>query len=332
MKFYNTKNPKEKPSIITLIYGEGGAGKTTFGSTAPNPLIIDFENGAKFLGMRDIDVDVARVEKWADLAEIKEKHMDNYDTIVLDPIGEMMEKLKDHMVRTKGSKHVQVSDKSPTMAGWGWLKKTMRNTLKRLRDSGKHVIIVAHVEEKEDEQRMIKRPKIQTKLSNELIALVDIVGYMKKVVTTDEETGEEVKRVVVVDPDSDKFIAKDRNGQLPTYMKPHFDEILNAYYGSGYFNDLPDENEKKETKKRKVVEEDKDPEESEEGVVEPEGPDYSKWTKKELKEECRERDLKVSGNKDDLVARIEQDDIPVVEDEPNEKIKKQKEALKKKMK
>lgn len=40
-------------------------------------------------------------------------------------------------------------------------------------------------------------------------------------------------------------------------------------------------------------------------------PPYVEWTVEDLKEECRTRELAVSGNKADLVARLEQDDALV---------------------
>lgn len=41
---------------------------------------------------------------------------------------------------------------------------------------------------------------------------------------------------------------------------------------------------------------------------------YSLWTNDELREELKARDLKVSGNKDELVARLEQDDAAEEDD------------------
>ena len=72
----------------------------------------------------------------------------------------------------------------------------MRKFIKGMRDMGKHMIIVAHVEEEKDEGRMIKRPKIMTKISEELINLVDIVGYM----TTVRDGENNDKRAIYVQP------------------------------------------------------------------------------------------------------------------------------------
>jgi len=207
-----------------LLYGDGGVGKTTFATTAPKPIIADCEGGTKYLGRRGINCDVAQISAWHDMnftdgfgSLVKG---DTYETVIIDPIGELMDKLKRHLVGMKDSKLVQ-RDGSPTMAGWGFLKKTMRDYIKFLRDSGKHVIIIAHVDEKMDEEKLVKRPMVETKLSTELVNIVDIVAYM----TVIERDGVE-KRVLVVDPSSDKYTAKDRTGALEKYVYPDFKQII----------------------------------------------------------------------------------------------------------
>ncbi len=212
-----------------LIYGSGGVGKSTFGSTAPNPILADCENGAKYFGLRSIAMDIALIEKWSDMKEFATlAASDKYQTVVIDPIGELMEKLKAFMIGQNDAKLVQ-RDGSPTAAGWGWLKQTLRAYLKIMRDSGKHVILVAHVDEKPDEQRLVKRPQVQTKLSDEIMNMVDIVGYMEVV-----NRGEESKRVIYVQK-TDSFEAKDRTGQLGNMVPPDFGLILKAVHGTEKF-------------------------------------------------------------------------------------------------
>lgn len=62
MKVFNSLDPAEKPSILMVVYGEGGVGKTTFAATAPRPIIADCENGSKYFGLRGIESDVALIE------------------------------------------------------------------------------------------------------------------------------------------------------------------------------------------------------------------------------------------------------------------------------
>ena len=57
--------------------------------------------------------------------------------------------------------------------------------------------------------------------------MVDIVGYMT---TVNDESGD-TKRVIIVDPASDKFVAKDRTGRLGKYIEPDFTKIVDGVRG-----------------------------------------------------------------------------------------------------
>lgn len=231
MKIHNTGDATVKPSIVMLVYGQGGVGKTTFCATAPNPIIADCENGAKYFGLRGIKVDVAEISGWPDINEFyKYVSKSDHETIVVDPIGELMEKLKIHLVSSNNKKFVQ-SDGSLTMNGWGEMKDRMRQFIKSARDLNKHLIIVAHVEEKDDEGKLIKRPKIMTKMSEELVAMVDVVGFMEVVKTVDANGDAVEKRIIRVQP-SDKYESKDRTGQLGGIIEPDFTKIINACQGT----------------------------------------------------------------------------------------------------
>jgi phage nucleotide-binding protein len=282
MEIVNTSDQKQQPPIQMVVYGEGGVGKTTFAAKAPNVVIADCETGTKYLGSRGIDVDVAPIKEWMDFVEfIRVVRKSDYETVVIDPIGELMDKLQNHMLDNKGGKLVQ-SDGSPTMAGWGWLKRTMRQSLKTLRDTRKNVVIVAHVDEKEDEDRMIKRPLLQTKLSEELINMVDVVAFMT--VIEDKDNPEKSKRVLICDPESDKYVVKDRTGTLDRYEKPDWDSLLVKINGSDFWSEeAKDETPEEESETKPETKPDEESmddvvdefEEESDSKNEPEQPDIS---------------------------------------------------------
>lgn len=227
LKITNTGDPTQKPPLVMVVYGEGGVGKTTFASTAPHPILADCENGAKYLGLRGIKIDVAQINTWSDMSEfVQVAKSGKYETIVIDPLGELMDKIKRAIVATRDTKLVQ-KDGSLTMAGWGYLKKTFRDYLKLLRDSGFNVLLIGHLEEVNDDGRILKRIKIETKISDDVVNMVDVVGYM----TVSQEEGE-TRRVIIVDPGNDKYVAKDRTGQLGKMIPPNFTAILEACQGT----------------------------------------------------------------------------------------------------
>lgn len=320
MKITNSKDSNIKPPIHMIVYGEPGIGKTTFAAESSNAILFDCERGTKYLGLRGIDIDIGHVQDYEDARQgiYKIVKGDKYDTVIIDPVGELMDKIKQDITGGKNSKLVQ-SDGTPTMAGWGMMKEKFISLLKWLRDSGKNVIVVAHVEEKEDEGRIVKRPKIQTKVSEDMIGMFDIVGYMQ--MGRDKEGNKH--RIITVDPESDKFVAKDRTGQLiPHYdsihiPEPDFDEIVEVC--SGGAGDWSKEKKEKSKKKKIETKEEKETEEPEE-KEEPKELDEDKvkdmkdqlkesFTKKRLKQMAENRDLKVSGNKDELADRIARDQL-----------------------
>lgn len=288
MKRYNTGDSQVKPPVVMLVYGQGGVGKTTFGASAPNPILMDCENGAKYFGLRGIELDVAVIESWKDVEEFyKEVKASDYDTVVIDPIGELMEKLKTHMVSQRNAKLV-MRDGTPTIAGWGWMKDKMRSFIKATRDLGKHVVIVAHVSEKEDDGRVVKRPMIMTKISEELINIVDVVGWMTTVASEGEE-----KRVIYIQP-SDRYEAKDRTGQLGGVIEPDFSKIVDACQGNKAFAWSSDKAKKAEEKKSSKKE---TPEKPQEAPEEPKEPETTEEPKKPAK--------KTTGTKKDAQDKLD---------------------------
>lgn len=243
MEIKNTKEYPTVQSLVMLVYGMGGVGKTTFASTFPKPLLLDFENGAKYFGERGIEVDVAVFKNWLSIKDKQELAtvIEKYETVIVDPIGEAMEKLLNDPEVAKGQKYRQASG-DLTMAGWGQVKKEMRNFIKWLRDSGKNIVLVAHVDEKDDEGRIIRRPLIATKISDELITMVDVVGYM----TVITQEGEQ-KRVISVDASDEKIVSKDRTGKLGRYVKPDYQFIHGLLAGDKKTS--ASEKKKKPTKK-----------------------------------------------------------------------------------
>jgi hypothetical protein len=60
MDIVNTKDYPKVANLVMMVYGMGGVGKTSFAATWPKPLLLDFENGAKYFGERGIEIDVAK--------------------------------------------------------------------------------------------------------------------------------------------------------------------------------------------------------------------------------------------------------------------------------
>jgi hypothetical protein len=210
MLIENTAQIKAEDNLVMIVYGKGGVGKTTFAASAPKTLILDFENGTKYLGERGLRADVARFSAWLNAKDKDDllKVLPNYQTIVIDPLGEAMEKLID-CSDIKG-KQYRTGDGGLTMAGWGEVKKQMRNFIKFLRDTGKNVIIVSHVAEIKTEQGLEHRIQVATKLSDEIPNMVEIISYMGL-----QKKEDELVRVLYTPAQGGSFDSKDRSGRVP---------------------------------------------------------------------------------------------------------------------
>ena len=214
MTIENTNTIKPEGNLVMIVYGKGGAGKTTFAASAPRPLILDFENGTKYLGERGISVDVVRMKEWFTQQDLNElaAMLNTHDTVVIDPLGEAMEKLIN--CKDIRGKQYRQSDGSLTMSGWGEVKKQMRGFIKWLRDSGKHVIIVSHVSEIQTEQGLEKRIQVATKLSDEIPNMVDVISYLSI-----QKQDENFARVLYTPAQGGLFDSKDRTGRVPMVVE-----------------------------------------------------------------------------------------------------------------
>jgi phage nucleotide-binding protein len=214
MTVEKTKDIDPGKNIVMVVYSRGGVGKTTFGASAPNAIVFDFENGTKYLGERGINVDVVRMNKWFSTDEKNQLPgmVKNYDSIVIDPLGEAMDKLIDS-AEINGKKY-RATDGSPTMAGWGEIKKQMRNFIKWLRGTGKNVILVAHENEIQTEEGLTHRIQVATKLSEEIPNMVDVISYMA---VRKDENG--MQRLLYTPQQGGSFDSKDRLGKIPEVVE-----------------------------------------------------------------------------------------------------------------
>ena len=77
-------------SINVLIYGTPGIGKTSIACSANNPLLLDFDKGAHRSAFR---CDTLLVDDWHQVASLNPKDIAQYDTIILDTVGRLLDLL-----------------------------------------------------------------------------------------------------------------------------------------------------------------------------------------------------------------------------------------------
>lgn len=162
-----------------LIYGQPGIGKTTIALSSPNPLLIDFDNG-----LRRVDTqyqkDSVQVKSYKDLIDVlNSEDIKNYDTIVIDTLGKMIDRMGDYIALTNPK--LKQADGQLAMKGWGAIKLEFQQLLKLFDNKRKSVIFIAHEKEDKENDRVIKRPDVAGSSGKDVVKELDFMGYMSMV-------------------------------------------------------------------------------------------------------------------------------------------------------
>lgn len=205
------KKPSElsvKGTLSVLIYGQPGIGKTTFGVSAPDAVLFDYDGGVQRIHGAH-QVPTLQPTSWEDtnaaLKEIAEE-MPEVKTIVIDTVGKMLDFMSAYII--KNDPKMGMRDGSLSLKGYGVRKTMFVNFIKSLAMMGKNVVFVAHEREERRGEETFKRPEIGGSSANDLIKELDLVGYMYAV-------GKE--RVITFDP-AEYYYAKN-TCNLPAAIK-----------------------------------------------------------------------------------------------------------------
>lgn len=203
------KPTSENPSSL-LLYGLEKVGKTQFASELPGALIIDLENGSKF-----IEAMKMQVSDLKQLQEIGEAIMNEgrpYKYIFIDTITELEDWLEweatiDYMGSLQGKRYNRVTeemgwrpkgpkDEPPTLpreqwksvlslpdgAGYMWLRLAFKRWDGKLKKLAEHIIYLGHMRDKIDTKDGItvtaKELDLTGKLRRMACQSADAVGYM----------------------------------------------------------------------------------------------------------------------------------------------------------
>jgi len=118
------RSTEVKPKTKILVWGASGVGKTHFGLSAPNPLVIDTERGCEaFFNRYEFDLLALPTVDQIDLAVRKLEEGDhNYKTLAIDSLTGVCELYAEKYSR---------GDKA-TFNDWGMIKPKLDKLMKRL--------------------------------------------------------------------------------------------------------------------------------------------------------------------------------------------------------
>lgn len=162
-------------TIKALVYGQPGTRKTTLALSSPRPLLVDTDGGVSRVHSVHRS-DTIQVEKYEDVLALFEENLSDYDTIIFDTAGKLLDYMSDYIIRTnpKNGYNGQL-----TLQGYGVRKSMFKNLLDRAASIKKHIIFVAHeIEQKVGEDKVI-RPEIGGSSAADLLKELDLVGYVE---------------------------------------------------------------------------------------------------------------------------------------------------------
>lgn len=206
-----------KPGNVTsnltftgLIYGQPGVGKTTLALSASNPILIDIDHGMYRIEARH-QKDSLQVEKYTDILDLlKSDEIKNYDTIVFDTLGKLVDRICDYVATTNPK--LRQADGALAIKGWGVVKVTFANLIKIIQGLNKSTIFVAHESEEKDGDVTKKRPDVSGSARKDIVKELDFLGYMEMIAG---------KRTISFNP-NEKYYAKNSCGLYDIIEIPSF--------------------------------------------------------------------------------------------------------------
>lgn len=166
-------------SILALIYGQPGIGKTTFAISSPSPIVFDFDRGYNRIDpMHAIGVEYRLNTDYKGLLSFLDSNeVELYETIVIDTLGRLLDSMTVYIC--KSNPRVEKVGGGLTLQGFGVLKNEFESLTRKIMSLGKNVVFVDHEAESKHEDVTVKRPSSQASRVNELVKDMSLVGYME---------------------------------------------------------------------------------------------------------------------------------------------------------
>ena len=161
-------------NIVLAIYGQPGSGKTTLGLSAKRPLLLDFDKGIQRAALRGDNVQLA---SWKDIEALDANDLINYDTIVIDTVGRLLEILAIEIIKQNPKMGRATGELA--LQGYGALNTSFKFWLNKIKSFNKDIILLAHAKESSQNDNVIVRIDAMGSSKDEIYKCSDMLGYLE---------------------------------------------------------------------------------------------------------------------------------------------------------
>jgi hypothetical protein len=209
-----------------LVYGESGAGKTTFAATWPNPAFLDIDSGLTSVRRRTGRFKINSWDKLNRSCDFLASGKHNFQTIVLDSINELQYLSMRTIVNEYPAIH-RAYRNLPSQSDYGKMLDDVEKVLRFLKSIPLNIVYITQVAERKYDTDPAQPQLVGKASARNLCRMMDIVGFLEKKETEVGSTGAKLR---VMTFDAMNFVTKDRSGELPTLVENPRYELLRSYW------------------------------------------------------------------------------------------------------
>lgn len=183
LKLTPNKVSRDLSGYITYLYGQGGAGKTSFGAQMPSPLLLAFEKGYNALP----GIIAQDITSWGEvkqvLRELKKPEVKNtFRSIIVDTADIAAQLCEKYVCSTLGIENI--GDGGWSTNGWSKVKREWEQTWRAVTMEGYAVLFISHAKDKTFKRKDGTEynqivPSCSTAYNEILKNMSDLMGYIQ---------------------------------------------------------------------------------------------------------------------------------------------------------